>query len=171
VVITRLHGKTAQVLPRLRAKNETARLLSVLESLEARGTLDLDAALRAYCAVPRRGLCVLISDLMPRIGIDSHLAGLRHIGLEPVVMQVLAPEETRPRLEGAVDLVDCETGSTLLTEVSAGALKAYATRLADWTAELESACLAQRTSFIRLLTNEPLEETLFAAIREGRLVQ
>ena len=170
VVITLLRTDTAQVLPRLRAKNETGRLLSVLEGLRAEGALDLAAALHSYCSKPRRGLCVLLSDLMAVRDLEAHLGTLRHIGLEPVIVQVLAPEEAQPKVEGALDPVDCETGATLLTDVNAAALKAYATRFSDWTADLESACMVQRTPFIRLLTNQPLEETLFAAVR-GRLVQ
>ncbi len=170
VVIALLRGDTAQVLPRLRAKNETGRLLSVLENLRAQGDLDLPAALRSFSSKSRRGLCVLISDLMAPISLEEHLGTLRHIGLEPVVVHVLAPDEVQPKIEGALDLVDCETGSTLLTDVNAQALKAYAARFAGWTAELESACLLKHTTLLRLLTTQPLEEALFAAIR-GRLVQ
>ena len=170
VVITLLRGETAQVLPRLRAKNETGRLLSVLESLSAQGTLDLSAALHTFCAKSRRGMCVVISDLLACTSLEEHLGALRHIGMEPVVIQVLTPDEAQPRMEGALDLVDCETGSALLTDVNAALLKAYAARFAGWTADLESACLLQQAPFIRLLTDQSLEEALFAAIR-GRLVQ
>ena len=107
---------------------------------------------------------------MARTSLEEHLRAFRHIGLEPIVIHVLAPDEVRPKSEGALDLVDCETGSTLLTEVNAAALRAYAARFADWTADLEAACLLQRALFIRLLTNQPLEEVLFTAIR-SRLVQ
>jgi uncharacterized protein (DUF58 family) len=170
VVITPLRDDAAQVLPRLRAKNETGRLLSVLESLRPRGALDLSAALHSFCGKPRRGLCVLISDLLARTSLEEHLRAFRHIGLEPVVIQVLVPDEARPRIEGALDLVDCETGAKLLTDVNAQALRAYEARFKLWTAELEAACLVQHTLLIRLLTSQPLEEALFMAIR-GRLVQ
>ncbi len=170
VMITLLRAESAHVLPRLRAKNETGRLLTVLEDLKPQGALDLAAAIRSYCSKPRRGLCVLISDLISPSSLEGILGSLRHIGLEPAVIQVLAPEEVRPRIEGALNLVDCETGGTLLADVNAPALKAYSARFANWTAELEAASLVQHAPFVRLLTDQPLEEVLFTAVR-GRLVQ
>ena len=170
VTITLLRAEEARVLPRLRAKNETGRLLSVLEDLKPRGALDFPAAVRSFCAKPHRGLCVVISDLMAPMNLEESLGSLRRIGLEPAVIQVLAPEEAQPRIEGAFDLMDCETGATLLTQINAPSLRAYAARFAGWTGELEAACLVQHAPFIRLLTNQPLEEVLFTAIR-GRFVQ
>jgi uncharacterized protein (DUF58 family) len=165
-----LRGNTAQVLPRLRGKNETGRFLSILEGLKPSGTVDLAASVRSYCSAPRRGVGVLISDLMAPSGTAEAVFALRRIGLEPAVLQVLAREECEPRLEGPLELVDCETGATISTAINGEALKAYAERFSAWTNDLESNCAAQRATFVRLCTDQPLEDLLVASLR-GRVVQ
>jgi len=170
VAVGLLSGASAQALPRLRGKNETATLLSILEHLQPRGNLDLAAAVRSYCAVPRRGLGVLVSDLLVPSGTREAIVSLRKIGLEPAVLQVLAREESLPRFDGPVKLVDCETGKPLLATVNAAALRAYAERFASWTAEIETACASQHATFVRLYTDQPLEDVLTTALR-GRMMQ
>jgi uncharacterized protein (DUF58 family) len=170
VVVGLLHGGDAQVLPRLRGKNETGRFLNVLEILQPRGAVDLSAAVHSYCGVPRRGIAVVISDLMAPSGTREAVAALRRAGLEPSVLQVLAREECQPKLEGPFDLVDCETGVTLTTAINGEALRAYAERFAAWTADLESACAEQRANFVRVYTDQSLDDLLYSSLR-GRMVQ
>jgi uncharacterized protein (DUF58 family) len=167
VALGLLRGENAQALPRLRGKGETARFLSVLESLRPQGALDLAAAVRSYCTVPRRGVGVLVSDLLTPHGVPEAVAALRKIGLEPAVFQLLAREECRPKLDGPVQLVDCETGSTVMAAINAAALQAYAEHFATWTAEIEATCSTQRAAFIRICTDQPLEEVLISALRGG----
>jgi uncharacterized protein (DUF58 family) len=170
VTIGVLNGTTTQVLPRLRGKNETSCLLAILEGLQPRGSIDLASSVRSYCGSRRRGVGILISDLMAPSGTAEAVAALRRVGLEPVVLQVLAREECEPKLEGPLELVDCETGVLLSTAINGEALKAYGERFAGWTAELDAACTAQHAALVRLYTDQPIEDLLFAALR-GRVVQ
>ena len=169
VSVGMLRGASAQCLPRLRGKNEIGRFLSVLNGLQAAGDLDLSTAVGTYCRVPRRGVGVLISDLLAPSGAAEAVSYLRRAGLTPTVVQVLAPEESTPRLEGPLDLVDCETGVMLTTVVNGEMLRAYGDRFAAWTLELQEACAAQRAAFVRLSTDQPLEDVLFSIVR-GQVV-
>lgn len=170
VAIGILRGDAAQSLPRMRGKSDTGRLLAVLDGLRPGGGLDLGAAVRSYCAARRRGVAVLIADLLAPEGVGDAVASLRRSGLEPAVVQVLAREEAQPRLEGPLDLVDCETGSILTTAINGEALRAYGERFAAWTGAQEEACAAQRAVFIRFFTDQPFDELLFTSLR-GRILQ
>jgi uncharacterized protein (DUF58 family) len=170
VSIGLLRGEDAQNLPRLRGKNEIARFLAVLNGLQAAGELDLPAAVGSYCRMPRRGVGVLISDLLAPSGTAQAVSYLRRAGLTPTVVQVLAREEGEPRLEGPLDLVDCETGAVLTTAISGEMLHAYADRFTRWTVELQEACAAQRAGFVRLYSDQPLEDVLFGVLR-GQVVR
>jgi uncharacterized protein (DUF58 family) len=170
VAIGVLHGEKARILPRLRGKNDTGRLLSVIDGLRPAGSVDLAAAAASYCAVPRKGVAVLISDLLAPTGTRETVAALRRAGLTPTVLQVLAREESAPTMEGPFDLVDCETGAVLTTAINGEALRAYGERFAAWTLEMEAACAAQRASFIRVFTDQPIDEVLFGALR-GQVVR
>ena len=61
--------------------------------------------------MPRRGLVVLISDLYyDAAELLSALDHFRHFGHDVLVFHVLAPLERRMPIDGAVKLVDAETG-------------------------------------------------------------
>lgn len=169
VAIGLLRGDTSQTLPRLRGKNDTGHLLSVIDGLRPSGSVDLAAAVTSYCAGRRKGMAVLISDLLAPSGTAEAVSALRRSGLTPTVLQVLAREEGAPTIEGPFDLVDCESGAILTTAINGEALRAYGARFASWTAELEAACAAQRAGFIRIFTDQPIEEVLFGALR-GQVV-
>lgn len=163
-----LRGDGVHCLPRLRGKNEIGRLLQNLDALVADGDLDLPAAVRRYCAVPRRGIAVLLSDLLSPTAVEA-IPTLRRAGLQPAVLQVLDREESDPSLEGPFDLRDCETGATITTAITGDVLRAYAGRFAAWSEGIEAACQAQRASFVRLYTDQPVEEAVFGALRGGVL--
>jgi uncharacterized protein (DUF58 family) len=165
-----LHGEQAQILPRLRGKNDVQRLLAVLEGLEPRDAVDLAQAVASYCGIPRRGIGLLVSDLLGPRGIDTAITALRRSGLEPVVLQVLAREEAAPTFDGPLDLVDCETGVVLSTAVTTEAVRAYRERFAAWSAQVETACAAQRAIFVRLFSDQSLDDLIFTVLR-GQVVQ
>ncbi|HVA91605.1 MAG TPA: DUF58 domain-containing protein [Chloroflexota bacterium] len=170
VAVGVLRDAKAQILPRLRGKNDTGRLLSVIDDLRPSGTVDLAAAAASYCGAPRKGVAVLISDLLAPTGTRETVAALRRAGLTPTVLQVLAREESAPTLEGPFDLVDCETGAVLTTAINGEALRAYGERFDSWTREMEAACASQRASFIRVFTDQPIDELLFGVLR-GQVVR
>lgn len=111
--------------------------------------------------MPRRGMVVLISDLY--YDPDDVLASLdhfRHFGHDVIVFQILSPLEHSLPIDGAVKLVDAETGEsveTLAHEIRAG----YQAAVAAWLGRLHDGCLARDVEHDVMLTDEPLELALF----------
>ena len=163
-----LHEGEVRCLPRLRGKNDIGRLLQSLDALVVGGALDLPAAVRQYCAVPRRGIGVLLSDLLSPTAVEA-IPTLRRAGLQPAIVQVLDREEASPRLEGPFDLHDCETGARIATAITGEVLRAYAERFAAWGERIEAACRDHRATFVRLYTDQPVEDAVFGALRGGVL--
>lgn len=166
-----LSGDRALPLPRLRGRDATARLLAILDDLHPAGPVDLQGAVADYCKAPRRGVCVLIGDLLAPGGTPEALACMRRAGMETLVLQVLAREEATPRLEGPLDLVDCETGQALTTTITGDALRAYRARFAAWTADLQETCLSQRAGFYRCYTDQSLDEVLLELHGKGLVLR
>lgn len=153
----------------------------VLEHYSARGNTDHVLSLLAALArerphppavsprvlheaaelMPRRGLVVLVSDLYydpPEL--LSALDHFRHFGHDVLVFQILAPLERRMPIDGAVKLVDAETGEpleTLAHEIRDGYTKA----VDKWLGEIHSGCLARDIDHVCLVTDQPLETALF----------
>ncbi|MFO0906302.1 MAG: DUF58 domain-containing protein [Pirellulales bacterium] len=111
--------------------------------------------------MPRRGLVVVISDLYYEP--DELLASLdhfRHFGHDLLVFQVLSPLERRLPIEGAVKLVDAETGQvveTLAHEIR----DRYESAVEKWLEQIHVGCMARDIEHDVLLTDQPLERALF----------
>lgn len=152
----------------------------VVEHYPARGTLDHRLSLLASLArprshpradtvrslhevaelLPRRGLVVLISDLYCDADeLWPALDHFRHVGHDLLVLQVLTPLERRMPADGAVKLVDAETGERV--ETLAHEIRESYTRAVDqWLNELSQGCAARGIDHRPFTTDEPLERAL-----------
>lgn len=120
--------------------------------------------LEALDTIRRRGLVVLLSDLLAPIGeMERRLGAMAAAGHEVLVLQVLDPVERRLSLEGPAMLRDLESGRTMLVD-PASARGAY-TRAFD--AHLEAirvACQRWGIDHHPLSTDEPLDQALLRII-------
>jgi uncharacterized protein (DUF58 family) len=104
-----LQGGAARRVAALRGRQGMPRLLDALSGLEARGPADLPRALLALPRPAGRGaVLVLVSDLLDPGDIGPPLAARAARGEEPVLLEVLAPEERLPRARGTLVLRDPE---------------------------------------------------------------
>jgi uncharacterized protein (DUF58 family) len=110
--------------------------------------------------MPRRGLVVLISDLY--FGTPELLSALdhfRHYGHDVLIFHVLAPLERKMPVDGAVKLVDVETGEAL--ETMAHEIRAsFTAAVGRWLDELYTGCLARDIDHVSLVTDQPLDTAL-----------
>src|SRR5205085_4502475 len=110
--------------------------------------------------MPRRGLVVLVSDLYydPQ-ELLSALDHFRHFGHDVLVFQILAPLERKMPIDGAVRLVDAETGQYL--ETLAHEIRDSFTQAVDrWLDEIHAGCLGRDIDHVCLVTDEPLDKAL-----------
>lgn len=121
-----------------RGKGDSPAVMTWLEQLDARGTAG---AARAIHEEGRPGVLVLLSDLLE----DDWEQTVRRLAPpgEAGVVQVLAPEEMEPPLEGDLTLVDAETGSEMEISVTAASLQAYRRRRDAWLGAVRSACTSR----------------------------
>ncbi len=111
--------------------------------------------------MPRRGLVVVISDLYYEV--DDLLASLdhfRHFGHDLLVFQVLSPLERRLPIDGAVKLVDAETG-TIVETLAHEIRDSYQAAVDDWLERVHVGCMARDIEHDVLVTDQPLERALF----------
>lgn len=152
------------VIEHFRARSGSDHLLSLLSALSARRTLPRRTSARVLHEiadlVPRRGLVVLISDLyFETPELLSALDHFRHYGHDVLLFHVLAPLERRMPVDGAVKLVDVETGEAL--ETIAHEIRAsYTATVERWLEELRIGCLARDIDHVPLVTDQPLEAAL-----------
>jgi uncharacterized protein (DUF58 family) len=153
----------------VRGRGHALRLFEWLESLEAKGTTDLNAALRA-CAISggRAGLVILISDLFSPAGYVEGLTALAARGHEVAVVHVLSPDEVEPPLGGDLRLLDVETGDPQEVTIDGGVRALYRRRLDEWRDEIRAACRARGAHYVPVTTDTPCDRVmLYDLRREG----
>lgn len=110
--------------------------------------------------MPRRGLVVIISDFYydaPEL--LTALDHFRHFGHDVLLFQVLAPLERKMPIDGAVKLVDAETGEVLET-LAHEIRDSFTAAVGKWIDEIHVGCMARDMEHVCLTTDEPLDKAL-----------
>lgn len=135
------------------------RVLKELTHIEANGRGSLAAALRGVSErALRPGLLVVLSDFFDEGPVASELARLRAQGHALALVQVLSRMELEPQLEGDLGLVDSETLAEVEVTMDAGAIEAYLARLSGLVDDLRAAARRLNARYVRVITDEPLED-------------
>lgn len=159
-------------LSRLRGRDCAFDLLRFLDGIGPGGTTDLGHALRrALEESPRRGLLVVISDLLDPLGYEDGFLRARHHGMQTFVIHVLAEEELSPRLAGELRLVDAETGRAVEVTVDAEALRAYAVARDAYLEDVQRFCFRHGIDYLRTTSGVPADALVLRYLRQGGLVR
>ncbi len=163
--------RPVRVLAPRRGRGGALVLFQFLTGLVAEGPSDLAAALRAYALrTRRRGLLVIISDLLLPGGFAEGLRLAHYHRFEPYVIHLLADEELHPRLEGDLRLVDSETGRAVEITLDGAALDAHGRARDRYLTELEQFCLRHQVEYLRATTSVPFDDLVLRYLRVGGLI-
>lgn len=159
-------------LSRLRGRGRAFDLLRFLDGIRPEGATDLGLALRRTIeGSARRGLLVLISDMLDPLGYEEGLLRARHQRLQTFVIHVLAEEELAPRLGGELRLVDVETGRAVEVTVDADALRAYAAARDAYLEGLQRFCFRHGIEYLRTASTVPADALVLRYLRQAGLVR
>jgi uncharacterized protein (DUF58 family) len=159
-------------LSRLRGRARAFDLLRFLDGVVPEGTTDLSLAVRRTLdASPRRGLLVVISDLLDPHGYEAGLLRARHHRMQTFVIHVLADDELAPRLSGELRLVDAETRRAVDVTVDADALRAYTAARDAYLEGIQRFCFRHGIDYLRTTTSVAVDALVLRYLRQGGLVR
>ena len=154
--------------PPTKSRHHLARLLAFLAELPCAGATRFGPALRELVTRMRSpGLVFLISDLLGMEQAHEGIDALRNGGHEVVVIQLLAEAEIEPPLDGALQLVDAETGEELEVTVDPELRRLYQRRLGGKLEEIESYCRRRGVEYLRASTAIGFEDVVLKYLRQG----
>jgi uncharacterized protein (DUF58 family) len=155
-------------LPPTKSRQHMARLLAFLASLPCSGPTRFGTALREFATRTRSpGLVILISDLLAQDEVQDGIEALRHGGHDLVVIQLLAESEIDPPLDGALQIVDAETGDELEVTVDAELRRRYQQGLERRLQEMERFCRRRGVEYLRASTAIGFEDVVLKYLRQG----
>jgi uncharacterized protein (DUF58 family) len=142
-------------------------LLSTLEHIEPGEKTQISSTLHTVAErVKRRGLVVLISDLMDRP--EDVLMGLKHFrhrGHEVIVFHVLDPRELDLEYRDEIEFQDMETAKKLRVE-PAFIKEQYSEDIQAWIRTLDRGCKTHQIDYNLLSTETSFDHALTAYLNK-----
>ncbi|MCR9160333.1 MAG: DUF58 domain-containing protein [Nannocystaceae bacterium] len=141
--------------PPVRAKavnfDGMAELVHVLERVEPSGRGDAYKQLAGQLGGGRTDRLFLLSDLLCEPEAREQLLRLLAASsLHPVLLHTLSADELEPDLRDVSEIVDAETGETLVLRDGADAAAAYQEGLQRWLEEIAARCKTLGIQYLRL---------------------
>lgn len=141
-------------------QQQLTRILSVLDSVGADGRTDLPRVAKEVSqGIPKRGLVVIISDLL---GVDKLLEGLRVLrqrGHDVALFHVLHDDELDFEFDGATRFEGLETDDFLNCNPRA-LREGYLEALDSFLEQTRKACGRLSIDYMQVRTSEPLDAVL-----------
>jgi len=133
----------------------------------------LAPAIQSYAnRVTSHGPLILISDLFDtppqstNHPITQSLNSLAAKGFEVTLLHTLSPDEIDPDLTGDLKLLDRESRTEVEITADFDLLQRYRSGLAEWQNDLRKFCSARGMRYVPVETTVPIEELLFAWMRQ-----
>ncbi|TWT84014.1 VWA domain containing CoxE-like protein [Planctomycetes bacterium CA13] len=161
--------KVQATVPAKSNQQQLSRILSMLDSVGADGRTDFVAVAKEIAqGIPRRGLVVVVSDLL---GVDSLIEGLRYLrsrGHDVAVFHVLHSDELDFEFNGATRFEGLESEDILNCNPRA-LREGYLEALNEFLSRTKKACGRLSIDYLQVRTNEPLDAVLakFLAARQS----
>lgn len=142
-----------------------------LSEVQAEGETDLTQAVEWLLrTIPAPGMVFVISDLLTAEweGAIGRLAAGKS---ECCLLQVLAPDEYRPSLQGDLKLVDSETGAEREITMGASTMRRYLATRDEFLEGVRGACNRYGFSYLLSVTDQPVEDVILRSLRRLGVVR
>ncbi len=143
-----------------------------LTRLPHSGTTDLNRALYDLGRVVMSpGLTIVISDFLAPGGYQTGLRAVRQLRQEVALLQILAPDEIEPDLQGDWRLRDSEGVSSVEVSSTPGVLQAYQQRLVAFMQELASFAHAHAMTYAMIPSDTAIIDVVQRLLRQVEIVK
>lgn len=150
-------------------QQQLTRILTMLDAVGADGRTDLPKVARQIAqGIPKRGIVVIVSDLLGVDNLKEGLSVLRKRGHDVVLFHVLHDDEMDFEFNGSTRFEGLE-GDDFLNCNPRALREGYLEALNDFLAQTKKACGRLSIDYIQVRTSEPLDAVLakFLAARNS----
>jgi uncharacterized protein (DUF58 family) len=143
-----------------------------LNQLPRSGETDLNRALYDLGKViAGAGMTIVISDFLAPGGYQVGVRSLARLRQEVALVQVLAPEEIDPDLQGDWQLRDSEHNGSIDVSITPAVLEAYRRRLESYMQELASFAHDHAMTYAMVPSDTPLLDVVQRLLRQVGIVK
>lgn len=172
VIVGALTDKLAAYRRAGSGKNAVWSVGEFLQRLPRSGTTDLNRALYDLGRIVNRpGLTIVISDFLAPGGYQTGIRAVRQLRQEVALLQILAPDELEPDIQGDWRLQDSEGAGNVDVSVSPAVLQAYRERLATFTQELAAFAHSHAMTYSLVPSDTTVIDVVQRILRQVELVK
>jgi uncharacterized protein (DUF58 family) len=155
-------------LPPSRGRSQIWKVFKFLEKSYSPGPTNFAAAFRSFVGqAPQRGLAVVISDFYDPTGFEDAVSLLRYHRFEPLVIRVTDEDEANFSYKGDLELVDCETGSTVRVTMTPALIAKYQQAHAEMSEELAAFCKSKKLLHFDAPLQTSFDDLVLKVFRAG----
>lgn len=155
----------------MRGRTRVGQMLEFIDKLQPQGAGNLAEACRRFALTNRtRGVCVILSDFFDKNGFEN---GLRYVAggrYDLFTVQVLAPQEIDPDLQGDLKLVDVEDQDMAEVSITQPLLKKYKNNLNAYCLALKDFVTRRGGTYLFTSSKVPFDTLVLNYLRERGLV-
>lgn len=157
VYINPWNEKVQGVYGPFRTQSAYMQVDNLLAGIKVSGKSNFSGALRSMEWKAGRGISVVITDGLLQEGLEEGLKYLKYKNQDVFLCLLLSREELSPSLNGALKLVDSETGETVEVTVSGALLKKYEESLKQHLAKIGEMCRKWGVHYAMLPSDMPVD--------------
>lgn len=142
----------------LRGSMSFNRVIGLLENCSFKGTSNLLESIKNWEPRLKKGITIVISDLMFDHEIEKVIRLLSFKKQRVILCHVLCEKEINPFFDENMQLIDMETKDTLNIDTGIEAINLYKKKLEIYINEIHSICKKYKTDYVFVNANVPIEQ-------------
>lgn len=142
----------------LRGGNNFNRILRMLEESEFSGRTDLLQTIQSFQPQLKKGITVMISDLMFGHELEKVLRLLSFKKQRVILCHILSEAEINPIFEENMQLIDMESNDKLDIDTGIEAINLYKNKFTQYINDIQSTCKKYKAEYLLINANEPIEQ-------------
>lgn len=158
-------------VPLGRSRRQILALFNFLEGLPCGGRTNLAQAVKTFTQrFPRRGLVVLLSDLLDSRGCEEALDELVQHKYDIMVVHVVVADDLRLEPRGDLSLVDVETDQERRVFLDRDLAQRFNAEVDRYLNDTATFCQRRGIDYFRPNVNEPFEDFILRYLRQDRRI-
>jgi uncharacterized protein (DUF58 family) len=155
----------------LRGRTRVAQMIDFLQKLKPQGASNMAEACRRFALTHRqKGVCILLSDFFDKGGYEN---GLRYVTggkYDLFAVQILAPQEIDPDLQGDLKLRDVEDDDMAEVSITQPLMKQYKSNLNAYCLAVKEYITRRGGTYLFASTAVPFDTLVLNYLRERGLL-
>jgi hypothetical protein len=155
----------------LRGRTRVARMIDFLINLKPQGASNLAEAAKRFALTHRqKGVCIILSDFFDKGGYEN---GLRYVSggkYDLFAVQILAPQEIDPDLQGDLKLRDVEDDDMAEVSITQPLMKQYKSNLNAYCLAVKDYITRRGGTYLFASSAVPFDTLVLNYLRERGLL-